>query len=122
MGRSIAKRNRSPRGHQNPSPRKKSRSCTYLGHRNYSLYINRVRKEVVPERGISSRTFGIMNTLVNNIFERIATQAYSLMCFRNRRTLTPEDIQKAVYMLLPGRLAKYAVAFGSEAVQRYVHS
>lgn len=77
---------------------------------------------MVPQSGISSRTLDVMNTLINNIFERISTQACSLMNYRNRRTLTPEDVQNAVYFLFPGQLAKYAVAFGSEAVQRYVHS
>ncbi|XP_034869780.1 histone H2B subacrosomal variant-like [Mirounga angustirostris] len=122
MARSITKKNKCSRGHQSPISKKKSHSSTDFGHRNYSLYINRVLKEVVPQRGISSRTVDIMNTLIDDIFERISMEACSLMCFRNRCTLTPEDIQKAVYLLLPGKLAKYAVAFGSEAVQRYVHS
>lgn len=122
MARSITGKNKCSRGHQNSSSRKKSHSRTGLGHRNYSLYINRVLKEVVPQSGISSHTLDVMNTLINNIFERISTQACSLMNYRNRRTLTPEDVQNAVYFLFPGKLAKYAVAFGSEAVQRYVHS
>ncbi|XP_025839558.1 histone H2B subacrosomal variant-like [Vulpes vulpes] len=119
MARSIT---RKTRGHQSPISRKKSHSSTDFGHRNYSLYVNRVLKEVVPQRGISSRTLDIMNTLINDIFELISMEACSLMCFRNRCTLTPEDLQKAVYLVLPTKLAKYAVAFGSEAVQRYVHS
>lgn len=77
---------------------------------------------MIPQRGISSHTLDIMNTLINDIFERISMEACSVMCFRNRCTLTLEDIQKAVYLLLPEKLAKYAVTFGSEAVQRYVHS
>eukprot|EP00069_Balaena_mysticetus_P021079 bmy_13423T0 len=77
-----------------------------------------VLKEVAPHNGILSRTLDMMNTMINDIFERISTEACNLKYFRNRRTLTPEDIQKAVYLLLPGKLAKYAVAFGNEAVQR----
>ncbi|MBV95866.1 Histone H2B subacrosomal variant, partial [Eschrichtius robustus] len=64
----------------------------------------------------------MMNTMINDIFERISMEACNLMYFRNRRTLTPEDIQKAVYLLLPGKLAKYAVAFGNEAVQRWTEN
>lgn len=89
MARSITGKNRCSRGHQNSSSTKKSHSRTGLGHRNYSLYINRVLKEVVPQSGISSRTLDFMNTLINNIFERISTQACNLMNYRNRRTLTP---------------------------------
>ncbi|XP_072815034.1 histone H2B subacrosomal variant-like [Vicugna pacos] len=122
MARPVAKKNKCSRGYQNPISRKKSQSITESGLRNYSLYINRVLKEVVPHRSISSHTLDVINNMINNIFERISTEAYNIMNLRNRRTLTPEDIQKAVYLLLPGKLAKYAVAFGSEAVHRYVNS
>ncbi|XP_039098024.1 histone H2B subacrosomal variant-like [Hyaena hyaena] len=122
MAKSTTKKNKCSRGHPSPISRKKSHFSTDIGHRNYSLYVNRVLKEVVPQNGISSHTLDIMNTLINDIFEHISMEASNMMCFRNRRTLTPEDIQKAVYLLLPTKLAKYAVAFGSEAVHRYVHS
>uniref|UniRef100_A0A8C9A396 Core Histone H2A/H2B/H3 domain-containing protein n=1 Tax=Prolemur simus TaxID=1328070 RepID=A0A8C9A396_PROSS len=122
MAGSIIKKYKCSRGHLYPISRKRSHSSTDLGHRNYSLYVNRVLKEVVPQNGISSRTLDVMNSLINDIFERIAMEACNMMYFRNRCTLTLEDIQKAVYLLLPGKLAKYAVAFGSEAVHRYVHS
>ncbi|KAM5264380.1 histone H2B subacrosomal variant-like [Ctenodactylus gundi] len=102
--------------------RKKSRSGPNSGHRNYSLYINRVLKEVVPQRSISSRTLDVMNTAINNIFEHIAMEAQNRMCSSNRCTLTPEDIQKAVCSLLPEKLAKQAVAFGGKAVHKFVQS
>ncbi|XP_004643550.1 histone H2B subacrosomal variant-like [Octodon degus] len=110
------------RRHPAPISRKKSCVSTSSGHRNYSLYVNRVLKEVVPWRTISSCTVDIMNTLINDIFEHIAVEARQRMHSRNRCTLTPEDVQKAVHFLLPGKLAKYAVVFGVEAVHRYVHS
>ncbi|EHB03321.1 Histone H2B subacrosomal variant [Heterocephalus glaber] len=122
MVRSIIKQYGYSRRHLTPTYRKKSYLSTSFGHRNYSLYISRVLKEVAPQRHISSRTLDMMNALINNIFERIATEAHHLMCSRNRCTLAPEDIQRAVYLLLPGKLAKYAMAFGDEAVHRYVHS
>ncbi|XP_037656867.1 histone H2B subacrosomal variant-like [Choloepus didactylus] len=122
MARSISRKYRCSREHLTTISRKKSSSSAMLGHRNYSLYVNRVLKEVVPQKGISSRTLDVMNTLINNIFERIALEACNMMYFRNRCTLTPEDIKKAVYLLLPEKLAKYAVAFGSEAVTKYARS
>uniref|UniRef100_A0A8D1CBS0 Core Histone H2A/H2B/H3 domain-containing protein n=1 Tax=Sus scrofa TaxID=9823 RepID=A0A8D1CBS0_PIG len=122
MARYITKKNRCSRGHRHPNSRKKTCSSTECGRRNYSLYVNRVLKEVVPQSGISSRTLDMMNTVINDIFERISVEASNLMYFRNRCTLTPEDVQKAVYLLLPRKLAKHAVAFGSDAVHRYVHS
>lgn len=117
MAKTNTKKNKGSRRHRKPSSGKSTDFS-----RNYSLYIRRVLKEVDPQKSISSHTVGIMNTMINNIFEHISTQACNLMCFRNRCTLTHEDIQKAMYMLFPGKRSKYAVTFGSEAVQRYVHS
>uniref|UniRef100_A0A8C6IAK2 H2B.L histone variant 1 n=1 Tax=Mus spicilegus TaxID=10103 RepID=A0A8C6IAK2_MUSSI len=109
--------------HLRPLYRKHSRcSSINLGHGNYSLYINRVLKEVVPNRGISSYSVDIMNILINDIFERIATEACQQMFLRKRCTLTPGDIQQAVYLLLPKKLATLAVTFGSKAVHRFIHS
>ncbi|XP_055411284.1 histone H2B subacrosomal variant [Bubalus kerabau] len=122
MARNITKKNKRCRGHQKAISKKKSHSSTESGLRNNSLYINRVLKEVVPQKGISSRTTDIINTMINDMFECISTAACNLMYYRKRCTLTPEDIEKAVYLLLPEKLAKYAVAFGKEAVQRYVRS
>ncbi|KFO27765.1 histone H2B subacrosomal variant [Fukomys damarensis] len=122
MVRFITKQYRYFKEHTTPMYRKKSCLRNSSGRRNYSLYVSRVLKKVAPQRGISSSTLDIMNALINNIFECIATEAHHLMCSRNRCTLTPEDIEKAVYLLLPGELAKFAVAFASKAVHKYVHS
>ncbi|XP_032752768.1 histone H2B subacrosomal variant-like [Rattus rattus] len=123
MAKPILKRYRYIKGHLRPLYRKHLRcSSIHFGHGNYSLYINRVRKEVVPKRGISSHTVDIMNILINDIFERVATEACQRMNLRKRCTLTSEDIQKAVYMLMPKKLAKLAVTFGSKAVHRFIHS
>nr|XP_004651451.2 histone H2B variant L1-like [Jaculus jaculus] len=123
MARSSIKRFKYSKGHLSPVSRKTScYSSVNFGHGNYSRYINWVLKEVVPDSHIASRTLYIMNMLINDLFERIATEARHLMHSRNRCTLTPQDIQKAVYLLLPRKLAKYAVTFGSEAVHRFVCS
>ncbi|XP_055968447.1 histone H2B subacrosomal variant-like [Sorex fumeus] len=122
MAKHTTKRNRCTRDKAKRISKQKSHSSTYVGCRNYSRYINRVLKEVIPQNGISSHTVDILNTLLNDIFEYISTEACNLMFHRDRCTLTPEDVQKAVYLLLPGKLAKYAVTFGSDAVCRYIHS
>ena len=44
----------------------------------YSIYIYKVMKQVHPDTGISSKAMGIMNSFVNDIFERIASEASRL--------------------------------------------
>ena len=41
----------------------------------YGLYIYKVLKQVHPDTGISRKAMGIMNSFINDIFERIATEA-----------------------------------------------
>ncbi|XP_076995602.1 histone H2B subacrosomal variant-like [Tamandua tetradactyla] len=122
MARSTGPKPRCSREQVSVGCRRTGGGSVAPGRRNYALYVNRVRREVAPQQGMASRTLGVMNTLINSIFERIAAEACSVMGFRKRCTLTPGDIQKAVYTLLPAKLAKHAVAFGSEAVSRYVRS
>ena len=44
----------------------------------YSTYIYRVLKQVHPDTGISKKGMSIMNSFINDIFERIATEAGKL--------------------------------------------
>ena len=44
----------------------------------YSIYIYKVLKQVHPDTGISSKGMSIMNSFVNDIFERIAGEASRL--------------------------------------------
>ncbi|KAG5678676.1 hypothetical protein PVAND_008327 [Polypedilum vanderplanki] len=44
----------------------------------YSIYIFKVLKQVHPDTGISSKAMSIMNSFVNDVFERIAAEASRL--------------------------------------------
>ncbi|KAB7497405.1 Histone H2B.3 [Armadillidium nasatum] len=75
----------------------------------YSIYIYKVLKQVHPDTGISSKAMSIMNSFVNDIFERIAAEASRLAHYNKRSTITSREIQTAVRLLLPGELAKHAI-------------
>ena len=85
----------------------------------YSVYVYKVLKQVHPDTGISSKAMGIMNSFVNDIFERIAGEASRLVHYNKRSTITSREIQTAVRLLLPGELAKHAVSEGTKAVTKY---
>ena len=89
-------------------------------HETYSSYIYRVLKSVHPETGISNRAMAIMNSFINDVFERIATEASRLARYNNRHTLTSREIQTAVRLLLPGELAKHAVSEGTKSITKYM--
>ncbi|XP_063306945.1 late histone H2B.L4-like [Pelobates fuscus] len=99
-----------------PSKRKAKRRETYC------VYIYKVLKQVHPDTGISSKAMSIMNSFVNDVFERIASEASRLAQYNKRSTITSREVQTAVRLLLPGELAKHAVSEGTKAVTKYTSS
>jgi histone H2B len=88
----------------------------------YSTYIYKVLRQVHPETGISKRGMSIMNSFINDIFERIASEAGKLSRYNKKSTLSSREIQTAVRLMLPGELAKHAVSEGTKAVTKYTSS
>ena len=88
----------------------------------YSIYIYKVLKQVHPDTGISSKAMSIMNSFVNDLFERIAAESSRLAHYNKKSTITSREIQTAVRLLLPGELAKHAVSEGTKAVTKYTSS
>ena len=85
----------------------------------YSSYIYKVLKQVHPDTGISSKAMSIMNSFINDAFERIAVEAGKLVRYNKKGTLSSREIQTAVRLILPGELAKHAVSEGTKAVTKY---
>ena len=58
----------------------------------YSVYIYRVLKQVHPETGISKRSMSIMNSFINDVFEKICTEACKLVQYNKKHTLSSREI------------------------------
>nr|CAB3483340.1 unnamed protein product [Digitaria exilis] len=88
----------------------------------YKLYIFKVLKQVHPEIGISSKAMSIMNSFINDMFEKLAAEAAKLARYSKKPTITSREIQTSVCLLLPGELAKHAVSEGTKAVTKFTSS
>ncbi|NXF11387.1 H2B3 protein, partial [Smithornis capensis] len=88
----------------------------------FSVYIYKVLKQVHPDLAISSKAMSIMNSFVNDMFERLASEASCLAQYNHHATITSREVQTAVRLLLPGELAKHAVSEGTKAVTKYTSS
>ena len=88
----------------------------------YSSYIYKVLKQVHPNTGISKRGMSILNSFINDIFERLALEASKLSRYTKKATLSSREIQTAVRLLLPGELSKHAVSEGTKAVTKFTSS
>lgn len=98
-------------------------------------------RQVHPDTSISHRAQRILDSFVNDMFERIATEAsraslvlsfsravlYStgswsicvfaeLAAYSNKSTLSTREIESAVRLLMPGELARHANCEGAKAV------
>ncbi|KAG2158183.1 histone-fold-containing protein [Suillus bovinus] len=93
--------------------RKKARKETY------SSYIYKVLRQVHPDTGISNKGMGVLNSFVNDLFERIATEASKLASYTKKSTISSREIQTAVRLILPGELAKHAISEGTKSVTKF---
>lgn len=93
--------------------RKKARKETY------SSYIYKVLKQVHPDTGISNKAMAVLNSFVNDLFERIASEASKLASYTKKSTISSREIQTAVRLILPGELAKHAISEGTKSVTKF---
>ncbi len=91
------------------------RSCSHSFEVGFCLLIMQVH----PDTGISSKAMGIMNSFINDIFEKLAQEAARLARYNKKPTITSREIQTAVRLILPGELAKHAVSEGTKAVTKF---
>ena len=87
-------------------------------HETFSVYIYKVLKQVHNDTGISKKSMAIMNSFINDIFERIALEASKLVRYNKKHTLSAREVQSAVKLLLPAELAKHAIIEGAKAVNK----
>ncbi|KDQ58379.1 hypothetical protein JAAARDRAFT_154819 [Jaapia argillacea MUCL 33604] len=97
----------------------KSKKRRKVRKETYSSYIYKVLKQVHPDTGISNKAMAILNSFVNDIFERIATEASKLAAYSKKSTISSREIQTAVRLILPGELAKHAISEGTKSVTKF---
>ncbi|KDQ09091.1 hypothetical protein BOTBODRAFT_37329 [Botryobasidium botryosum FD-172 SS1] len=88
----------------------------------YNSYIYKVLKQVHPDTGISNKAMSILNSFVNDIFERIAAEASKLASYSKKSTISSREIQTAVRLILPGELSKHAISEGTKSVTKFSSS
>eukprot|EP00919_Chromeraceae_sp_WS-2016_P009176 GHVR01021575.1.p1 GENE.GHVR01021575.1~~GHVR01021575.1.p1 ORF type:complete len:124 (+),score=13.47 GHVR01021575.1:73-444(+) len=85
----------------------------------FGIYIYKVLKQVHPDTGISKKSMSIMNSFVNDTFEKIAVEAGKLCKYTKKETLSSREVQSAIRLVLPGELAKHAISEGTKAVTKF---
>lgn len=86
--------------------------------RSWSLFISRSLKAISKEVSLGGKAMKVVNSFVNDVFDRIATQAGQLARVNKRRTLGSSEVQTAVRLVLPPELAKHAMAEATRVLKQ----
>jgi histone H2B len=88
----------------------------------YQTYIYKILKQVGSGKGIgiSNKGMMVMNSFVEDLFERIATEASHLAKLGNRGTLGAREIATAARLILPQDLGRHACAEAQKAVTKFL--
>uniref|UniRef100_A0A453ID28 Histone H2B n=2 Tax=Triticinae TaxID=1648030 RepID=A0A453ID28_AEGTS len=112
-------RNNSPISlHTSPTPQAQPRSMAPKAEKKPAEK-KPAAEQVHPDIGISSKAMSIMNSFINDIFEKLAGEAAKLARYNKKPTITSREIQTSVRLVLPGELAKHAVSEGTKAVTKF---
>ena len=58
----------------------------------FGVYIYKVLKQVHPEVGISKKAMGILNSFVNDSFDKLAMEASKLVRYNKKHTLSSREV------------------------------
>jgi len=75
-----------------------------------------------PEMKISTDSVQVLDSMMDDIFDRIAKQAAHFADSCNKKTLTPRNIEFATKLIIPGELGTNAVKSGQAAIRRVLLS
>ncbi|PBJ77339.1 histone H2B [Trypanosoma cruzi cruzi] len=85
--------------------------------RTWNVYISRSLKSINNHMSMSGRTMKIVNSFVNDLFERIGVPRPPRWCASTRSAhWVPRELQTAVRSCCRRTLAKHAMAEGTKAV------
>jgi len=103
--------------------RKRSRQCDLPRKKNqrdtFNTYTHKVLKQVHPDAGITSNAMSVIETLLQNIFDRYVDEVGRLLRLQKQVTVNARDLQTATTLILGGDLAKHAISEGVKAVTTF---
>ena len=76
---------------------------------NFQLPLFRILKKAKPEMGISKEAMGILNSILLDVYRKVARSAAEFSKFGSKQTLDALDVQSATKLLIPGELGSCAV-------------
>ena len=85
----------------------------------FTTYIYRVKKQVHPDLNISKSSMKVIESFINDFFNRISKEASTLMTSAGNKILREQDVLEAIRLVLPGELGKHAIGEAEKAIRIY---
>ena len=87
-------------------------------HETFSIYNYKVLKHIHNDIGISKKAMKVLNSFINDMFDKLTSEAAKLARINGKQTLSAREIQSTVRLLLPGELAKHGIVEGCKALSK----
>ena len=88
----------------------------------YQIYIFKVLKQVHPNLSVTTKAMAILDSFVNDLYDRFCDEAAKLCKYSGRQTMTAREVRAATSLVLPGELSKHAQSEATKAVNKYYAS
>lgn len=85
----------------------------------WDLYIHRALRRFFKRGTLSKAAVRVLSSFIEDMFNRIQTEAVFVAKINKVKTLTAREIQTSARLLLPPELAKHAMSEGTKAVAKY---
>ncbi len=109
-------------GDKGDAKRKHKRHETYATYIYKVLRSENIRSEADTDLGISNKGMEVMNSLVNDLFERIASEASNLAKISKRNTIGKKDIESAAKLVIPGEIGRLIRDEADKALSKFTSS
>ena len=89
------------------------------------MYIYKVLKEALhskDNKGINKKAMNILNSMVIDVLDKLASQSAQLIRYTNKHTLTYKEVEASVKLLFPSDLAQHAIQDGRKAIGKFLGS
>jgi len=89
------------------------------GHINFTTFLHKILKQVHPDTGITGMAMSELNAVIFYVGRIIADKAEYVARQNGKMSVSSREIQTAVRLVLPNKLALHAVSEGTKAVTKY---
>lgn len=85
----------------------------------FQTYIFRVLRQVSPDSGISKKCMNVLDSMMNEVFHKLAVESLRLARYKKSATVSARDVMTACRILLPGQVSVHAISEATKAVTKY---